>query len=628
MRVFAALLLSYCVAVAVNAQLIEPIKLTSNFEREQLTGDGKHVIYLADLAADGGKELYSVPINGGSPKKLSATVPADREGVYRAYVSSKTNIVAYFHDVSARGTQEVFLVPADGASPPVKIALMSGKDAPGEAKRIVSFSDDQTYALIRGDLEVENKFDVWSIRLDGTSLNKLSQSGTLYGNIGLIPKISPDSISVVFAADDLNSTTSRLWTVPIAGGSPSPITDSSEPVTPNGTFSPDSSKVVYSLRDVSGQDSLWVRPRFGGARTRLSPTTLTNSRLCGFSADSHRVVFFGGASLYSSALDGSSAPVLLSPADVSNGGFVDCPYTSPPYGNEVRFLLCRGTRDCDLYRNQIGGGSLESLGLPTTLSTSYVFGTPDLSVAVIAGYDFVAQEEGLWALSSPSGNVKKLSTISSPISGYSTIFSGVMQTTQSHVLFISNHQNAQKKDLWSVAKLTGPARRISGEVPDGQGVSLTKLSPFPFLVARYSLSSDGKYVVFAADKGAAGQFELWSAKLTPDFLNLDDSDQNSAYGASTDGVMLLRYLLGFRGEALTNGATNASSRLNSEQIALRLEANRGLLDVDGDFRVTVSDGLMVLRRMLGLSGSAITAGAKNSVRSDEDVINAIDGLMP
>jgi hypothetical protein len=37
---------------------------------------------------------------------------------------------------------------------------------------------------------------------------------------------------------------------------------------------------------------------------------------------------------------------------------------------------------------------------------------------------------------------------------------------------------------------------------------------------------------------------------------------------------------------------------------------------------------MILRRMLGITGSAITQGVKNSARSDADVVLMIDALKP
>jgi hypothetical protein len=101
------------------------------------------------------------------------------------------------------------------------------------------------------------------------------------------------------------------------------------------------------------------------------------------------------------------------------------------------------------------------------------------------------------------------------------------------------------------------------------------------------------------------------------------------YSANTDGTQLLRYLLGMRGTALTAGALGTNARRNAAQIATHIETYLTLFDVDGDGQTrALTDGVMIVRRMLGLSGSALTAGAKNSLRSDADVAAAIDALKP
>lgn len=117
--------------------------------------------------------------------------------------------------------------------------------------------------------------------------------------------------------------------------------------------------------------------------------------------------------------------------------------------------------------------------------------------------------------------------------------------------------------------------------------------------------------------------------MPPQVLNVDGSDLASRYTASGDAAMLIRYLTGMRGAALTAGAIGNGATRDATQIALHLENNLSLFDVDQDGQVLAStDGLMILRRMLGLRGAAITAGVKNSSRSDFDIQTAIDALMP
>lgn len=93
-------------------------------------------------------------------------------------------------------------------------------------------------------------------------------------------------------------------------------------------------------------------------------------------------------------------------------------------------------------------------------------------------------------------------------------------------------------------------------------------------------------------------------------MNVDASAMVTRFDAATDGVLLLRYLFGYTGTALTNGALGSLPSRNAAQIVTHLDSNRLLLDVDGDGAVrALSDGLLILRYLLGLRDTALTTGA-------------------
>ncbi len=129
-----------------------------------------------------------------------------------------------------------------------------------------------------------------------------------------------------------------------------------------------------------------------------------------------------------------------------------------------------------------------------------------------------------------------------------------------------------------------------------------------------------------------------STVLIGPILNIDNSDAASTYDAATDGVLLLRYLLGYRGSALIADARgNGASLRDAAQIESHILAALTLLDVDGDGQtLAVTDGLMILRRLLNPTAlltdaaamSAITANAKRGVRTDAQVVSRIDALKP
>ncbi len=114
-------------------------------------------------------------------------------------------------------------------------------------------------------------------------------------------------------------------------------------------------------------------------------------------------------------------------------------------------------------------------------------------------------------------------------------------------------------------------------------------------------------------------------------LNIDGSWPGTQYDAATDGVLLMRYLLGLRGSALTNGgALGATAQRNATQIEQFIAGSLTSFDVDSDgLTLATTDGVMILRRLLGITNAAaITHGAKNSARPDADVKAAIEALMP
>lgn len=114
-------------------------------------------------------------------------------------------------------------------------------------------------------------------------------------------------------------------------------------------------------------------------------------------------------------------------------------------------------------------------------------------------------------------------------------------------------------------------------------------------------------------------------------LDIDNSSTATQYDAATDGLLLMRYLLGLRGSALTNGgALGATAQRDATQIGQFIAGSLPSFDVDGDgLTLATTDGVMILRRLLGITNAAaITNGAKNSSRPDADVKTAIEALMP
>ncbi|MGB1343494.1 MAG: hypothetical protein ACPHAN_08615 [Pseudomonadales bacterium] len=99
-----------------------------------------------------------------------------------------------------------------------------------------------------------------------------------------------------------------------------------------------------------------------------------------------------------------------------------------------------------------------------------------------------------------------------------------------------------------------------------------------------------------------------------------DIDQNGVVDALTDGLLMLRYLFGFEGNALVTGAlANTGASWGAEQIVLYLSSAGLDLDIDGNQKSeALSDGLLFLRYAFGFRGDALVNGALGSNPSRKD----------
>ncbi|MEP7098782.1 MAG: hypothetical protein ABI748_14070, partial [Dokdonella sp.] len=89
-----------------------------------------------------------------------------------------------------------------------------------------------------------------------------------------------------------------------------------------------------------------------------------------------------------------------------------------------------------------------------------------------------------------------------------------------------------------------------------------------------------------------------------------DVDNNNAYDALTDGLLVLRALFGFTGDALTSAALgNNALRMDALDVSTYLNDVRPRLDVDGNGQSDpLTDGLLIVRYLAGLRGPALIQG--------------------
>lgn len=118
---------------------------------------------------------------------------------------------------------------------------------------------------------------------------------------------------------------------------------------------------------------------------------------------------------------------------------------------------------------------------------------------------------------------------------------------------------------------------------------------------------------------------------TPPKVTLD-IDRDNSYDALTDGMLIVRHLSGLTSNALLAGALGANAtRFMAADITQYLDGIQPALNVDGDLlSESPTDGLLVLRYLLGLRGTALTTGALGAAAtwSPAQIETYIQSLMP
>jgi hypothetical protein len=144
--------------------------------------------------------------------------------------------------------------------------------------------------------------------------------------------------------------------------------------------------------------------------------------------------------------------------------------------------------------------------------------------------------------------------------------------------------------------------------PDGTGPSLDRVTP------RHWANDPASWLVADPSPGSVL------------FASLD-VDDNGAADALTDGIVILRYLIGFTGLPLVEGAlAPGATRTDPQDVAAFLDRFRdAMLDIDANGRPdALTDGVIALRHLFGFTGPALVEGvlAPDADRTDAAEIEA------
>jgi hypothetical protein len=167
--------------------------------------------------------------------------------------------------------------------------------------------------------------------------------------------------------------------------------------------------------------------------------------------------------------------------------------------------------------------------------------------------------------------------------------------------------------------------------------SQLKASPSPFFQLSLPITVRGAVTIraFVVQESRTTHYEMTTTHVHLDpvrnDLDIDSSVSVSRYQANTDGLLVLRYLLGLRGNELTLGAKNVAALRTDAEIATQLAhlQSSGLLDIDGDGQTRPeTDGLLILRYLIGYRNNVLVEGANAGTLTPAQIAAKIAALLP
>jgi Tol biopolymer transport system component len=263
----------------------------------RISPDNRNVVYVADQESDNIPELYSVPIGGGTPIRLTLKPSV---AVYLYQITQDGSRVIYRAQQDQPGIYELYSVPIAGpASATVKLnaPLVSGGEVLG-----FEISPDSQRVVYSADQESDNVAELYSVPIGGPASAGIKLNGPLVagGNVGDLPQISPDSRYVVYYADQDADNVFELYSVPIGGPASAGIKLNAQLAADQSVFefqiSPDSSRVLYSThQEVARLYAIYTVPSGGppDAARRLDDPTAAGGSAYDFqiSPNSRHVVY-------------------------------------------------------------------------------------------------------------------------------------------------------------------------------------------------------------------------------------------------------------------------------------------------------------------------------------------------
>lgn len=456
-------------AIRLTPTLIEG----SDVKEYLISPDSTTVVYLAAQETAGLYELYSVPVGGGVPVKLSETPVAGAQGVRRCTgcvaISADSARVVYLAAMEEPNTEELYSVPLSGGTPRRLNRNLGGL---GDVSRFsINHAGDKVAYVAAQDANEGD--ELFIVPISGGGVKQLNDPLVLFGDVKWI-HFAPDDATVFYTADQDVDGVTELYGADSGGNGASWKISHTLPtngfvemefdVTPNGAW------VVYTAAQAGppySSELYRTRPD-GSSHLLLSGTTGTRVWRPAISPDSSRVV-------YQDVIDGRRE---LFSVDLASADVVQLSHPLPP----------------DLYLQEF-------------------MISPDSSwVAYRADLEWPG-ENALYSVPITGGTAVKLND---PIGRWEEIGDTNSRTKyrftrDSTRTVFRAHVDADHLELFVASPSAGGSRRVSAPRPWWGSVRDFAITPddsTAVYLANYLLDSDSR-----------AYFELYTAPIGPDWDN-------------------------------------------------------------------------------------------------------------
>lgn len=327
-------------------------------------------------------------------------------------------------------------------------------------------------------------------------------------------KISPDSTHVVYSAGHTTDQVIQLYSVPIAGGTPIRLTELMENASIDFTISPNSSHVIYDVYPYYSQSTLrnlYSVPILGGSNVQLN-TPLVSPQdgidVYTISPDSTHVVYIRRTvinavetvwDLYTIAIAGGT------PALVDN--HVGTALISPDSSQIVYTrTISEPSKPQAIYHVALTGGT------PSIYQYSDVEGYPDIyidstSTYVVFSIFQLNQVTELYRVPLDGGMTSKINLPLQPnhhVINHRITPDGTRVVYVVGTLPIDPYSNPKYTDLYSVPIAGGTSIKLNGTLdPNGNGLNYG-----------FRISPDSQYVVYKGDQETVSDtlYQLYSVR--------------------------------------------------------------------------------------------------------------------